>query len=481
MPPVDSTTLTGLPAPYWFVQFFKILGFILHSIPMHHWLVGLPLALLLLLIGGPNAKRFARRLLAQLPILMALGINFGIVPLLFIQTAYPKAFYPATILMAWHWLGILPMVLIAYYSLYRVSAQASEGKRWRPVLLGLFASLLLVAVGLIFSSAWSFMASPESWPEVWRTKSVAAAASGLGTHWRDPVVYFRFAQIIGLAFLTLSCWSLFDVWFLDTGRMSVPASPKKSEPQAAPAAASPVIAPKYSFAQGQKATAAPKESYSDFMDNPHLSAKEKKRLRKLRDRGKLTEEEEIKALDYRGPENGDGAAEGEKAAPKPKKEKKPRVERAADPDSYRRWVLSFAACMLWFGVLLGGGLLWFYYYQFLTPETPNLAWLFASPGKYLPMATLTAIGLFLPVMIAGRLRRLTGKRFVAALFVCEALTLGFFAVTRQKIQNAELTDYFDVSALPLEIQWSPLFAFLATFVVGLLVIVWMIRVMAKCG
>ena len=31
MNPVDIYSLNGLPAPYWFIQLFKVLGFILHS------------------------------------------------------------------------------------------------------------------------------------------------------------------------------------------------------------------------------------------------------------------------------------------------------------------------------------------------------------------------------------------------------------------------------------------------------------------
>ena len=107
MTPINVNELSGLPAPYWFIQLFKVLGFILHSIPMHLWLAGLPIGLFLLMIGGVNAKTFAKRLLKQLPVVMAFGVNLGIVPLLFIQVAYYKVFYPATIFMAAHlvWYG----------------------------------------------------------------------------------------------------------------------------------------------------------------------------------------------------------------------------------------------------------------------------------------------------------------------------------------------------------------------------------------
>ena len=149
-----------------------------------------------------------------MPVVMALGINLGIVPLLFIQAAYYKVFYPSTILMAWHWLGILALVLPAYYLLYLTSSLVDAGKKWLPALSGCGASLLLVSAGLIFASAWTLMASPESWAELWRAKSIAGAATGLGSYWGDPVVYLRFVSICGLALLTVTFWLLFDSYFL---------------------------------------------------------------------------------------------------------------------------------------------------------------------------------------------------------------------------------------------------------------------------
>ena len=56
--------------------------------------------------------------MAQMPVIVALGVNFGIVPLLFVQVAYYKVFYPATILMAWFWLAIIGLLIPAYYGVY---------------------------------------------------------------------------------------------------------------------------------------------------------------------------------------------------------------------------------------------------------------------------------------------------------------------------------------------------------------------------
>lgn len=37
---IDPST-AALPAPVWFVQFFKCLGFTLHMVPMNLWYAGL--------------------------------------------------------------------------------------------------------------------------------------------------------------------------------------------------------------------------------------------------------------------------------------------------------------------------------------------------------------------------------------------------------------------------------------------------------
>ena len=115
---IDQASAAGMPAPVWFVQFFKALGFTLHAVPMNLWYAGLLVALLLRVVGNEHARRFAARLLRQMPVIVAVGVNLGIVPLLFLQLAYYKVFYPATILMAWFWLAIIGLLIPAYYGVY---------------------------------------------------------------------------------------------------------------------------------------------------------------------------------------------------------------------------------------------------------------------------------------------------------------------------------------------------------------------------
>ena len=107
----------GLPVPVWILLALKVFGFFFHLVFMNLWLAGLPVALVLL-----RAKpAVAERLFHALPFFMAFGINAGIVPLLFLQTLYPQFFYPATILQAWFWFAVIPLLLIAYYAVYLAS------------------------------------------------------------------------------------------------------------------------------------------------------------------------------------------------------------------------------------------------------------------------------------------------------------------------------------------------------------------------
>src|SRR3989304_7812462 len=133
----------GLPVPPSLLLPLRLGGFGRHIIFMQLWLPGLPAALALLY----GRRRIAERLFAAMPFFMAFGINAGIVPLLFLQTLYPQFFYPATILQAWFWFLVIPLLLIAYYAVYL----AAFG-RFR-LIAAIVAALLLSWIGLGFSAA----------------------------------------------------------------------------------------------------------------------------------------------------------------------------------------------------------------------------------------------------------------------------------------------------------------------------------------
>ncbi|MEN6450721.1 MAG: hypothetical protein ABFC96_09535, partial [Thermoguttaceae bacterium] len=67
---VEQSQAAGLPAPVWFVQLFKALGFTLHAVPMNLWYAGLLIALWLHLRGNKHGRQFAARLLQQMPVIV---------------------------------------------------------------------------------------------------------------------------------------------------------------------------------------------------------------------------------------------------------------------------------------------------------------------------------------------------------------------------------------------------------------------------
>ena len=193
----------GLPVPVWLLLALKVFGFFLHLVFMNLWLAGLPVALFLL----RSKPAVAERLFHALPFFMAFGINAGIVPLLFLQTLYPQFFYPATILQAWFWLAVIPLLLIAYYAVYL----ASFGKF--RVGAALTATFLICMIGLMFSSAMTLTANPQAWPVIFMRSNQAGALDGVYFHFELEVL-LRFLLVTGMAFGTLAAYFVIVAeWF----------------------------------------------------------------------------------------------------------------------------------------------------------------------------------------------------------------------------------------------------------------------------
>jgi hypothetical protein len=213
-PLIGPGTLLGLPAPYWFVAFFKVLGFSLHMVPMNLWYAGLITVLLAGRFGGEHARRLRDRFVKALPILIALGINFGIVPLLFTQVGYYQSFYPATILMAWPWFSVILLVMIAYYGVYIYVVGLSRSTM-SPVrrLAGWISAGLFIVIGFLFANGFSLMTNTAGWPALWRATRFAGAATGTGLNIADPTLWPRWLMMFGLALLTTSAYILIDTAF----------------------------------------------------------------------------------------------------------------------------------------------------------------------------------------------------------------------------------------------------------------------------
>lgn len=213
---IGPSTPLGYPAPYWFLALFKVLGFTLHAVPMSLWFAGIVFAMLMRWRGGTHAQHLSNRLMKQMPIVVALGINLGIVPLLFIQVAYYKVFYPATILMAWPWLSIVFLLIPAYYGVYLyaggLKAEGTMTNLRRAS--GWVAMVLFIVVGFLFSNAFSLMTRLEAWPELWMGSSVAGAPLGTVMNLSDATLMPRWLMMFGLAVTTVGAYIAVDTGLL---------------------------------------------------------------------------------------------------------------------------------------------------------------------------------------------------------------------------------------------------------------------------
>jgi len=351
----------GYPAPFWFIELFKVLGFTLHMVPMNLWYAGLILAVLLHWRGGEHGRRWGARLLNQMPIIVAYGVNLGIVPLLFTQVAYYRVFYPSTILMAWPWFSIFGLLTLAYYGVYiYVAALRPDPPRLTPLrrVAGWAAALVFIAIGFLFANNFSLMTNLGAWPTLWQRTSVAGAATGTALNTADPTLWPRWLMMFGLALTTTAAYVIVDTGF------------------------------------------------------------------------------------FAGPES----------------------------DAYKRWTPGFALKVYTLGII------WFAiagtWYVFGTWQPEVRQMMFSGP--LLILTVLTAVGPGLPwlLIVAQRGGVTRGLAFATGLAQFGVLALN--AISRQIVQNAELGRFLDVTAEPVNLQWSPLILFLVLFVAGLGVVAWMV-------
>lgn len=179
VPQVDPI---AVPAPIWLVQFLLSFTFILHLLAMNFVLGGGIIAAVNEIKGRRTGLQhhfdLSRRLSKSLPIAMAFTINLGVPPLLFLQVLYGHFFYTSSIIMAWPWLSVILLVILAYYGyyLYNFRFEKLSGARFWTV--G-GSALLLTAVAFLYTNNMTLMLTPDTWKEVY-VGSASGAFLNLG-------------------------------------------------------------------------------------------------------------------------------------------------------------------------------------------------------------------------------------------------------------------------------------------------------------
>ena len=125
----------------------------------------------------------------KIPVVIALAINFGVAPLLFLQVIYGHLYYTSSVIMAVFYIVIIPLLIIAYYAAY-----IHKIKYTSHVNLSFWALAVLVVIalyiGFMLSNNLTMMVLPESW------KNYFTSRSGTFLNLANPVLYPRFLHFI---------------------------------------------------------------------------------------------------------------------------------------------------------------------------------------------------------------------------------------------------------------------------------------------
>jgi hypothetical protein len=151
-----------IPVHWGLLEGLRVALFLVHLVGVNILLGG---ALIAAAAGGrPGAlpEHAARSLNHALPTVMALTVNLGVPPLLFIQAIYGHFFYASSILMGWYWLAVVGVLIAAYYGLYIHDAKVRAGTPSKVILA---AAALLALNAFIYVCNLSQTQDPKLWTE----------------------------------------------------------------------------------------------------------------------------------------------------------------------------------------------------------------------------------------------------------------------------------------------------------------------------
>jgi hypothetical protein len=131
------------------------------------------------------------RLFAQaLPVLIAATVTLGVAPLLFLQVRYGRVFFTSSILMAWFWLAVVPLVIAAYYGAYLLAFRGgASGRVGRP--LAVLGTILFAAVAFLQVTNATRTLRPDTFLDVYRRDP-----RGLTLNLGDPSFWPRYLHVL---------------------------------------------------------------------------------------------------------------------------------------------------------------------------------------------------------------------------------------------------------------------------------------------
>lgn len=176
-----------LPVHWVWFQILLTFTFVLHLLLMNLVLGGSLLAIGDLVRGKSIDKESK-----HIPTLIALTINLGVPPLLFVQVLFGNFFYSSSVMMSVYWIMIIPILILAYYGAYIFSKRIDSNSTFGKAMLVL-STLLILYIGFMFVNNSTFSIQPDKWHAY--TDNPGGTLLNLG----DPSFWPRYLHFITAA------------------------------------------------------------------------------------------------------------------------------------------------------------------------------------------------------------------------------------------------------------------------------------------
>jgi hypothetical protein len=190
---MDISGLIPIPDPIqvpwgWF-YFFLTLTFIIHLVFMNIMLGSGIIALVNSIKDAQKTPPLAKDISLKLPYAIALTINFGVAPFLFLQVLYGHFIYVSSVLMAIYWLSVVGLLILLYYSAYIYDFKFDVLKGAKIFFIAITVILALI-IAFLFTNNMTLMLVPARWATYFHNPS------GTILNLTEPTLWPRYLHFV---------------------------------------------------------------------------------------------------------------------------------------------------------------------------------------------------------------------------------------------------------------------------------------------
>lgn len=174
-----------VPAPLWIFKVLLYVTFALH-ISLVQVLIGWSAFAAIAVISKGKLRAAYDSVAPHIPNIIAFTVNLGVPPLLFTQVLYGRALYTSSVLIGMFWIGVIIILIFAYFFAYR-SVQAPDNWKLKPWLQW-FTFLSFLYIAWTYVNNFTLMVKPELWRDMYTN-----SPTGWSHNMSDPMFILRLA------------------------------------------------------------------------------------------------------------------------------------------------------------------------------------------------------------------------------------------------------------------------------------------------